>query len=123
MSGNKLVADTNIILYLLNGDHTVKEILQGKDVYISFITEIELYSFKKLDPDEKAKIDEILSSLSVIDINNNIKANTIEIRRKYPIKTPDSLIAATAIQLKAPLFSGDKDFKKIDSLNLISYKN
>jgi len=46
MSGNKLVADTNIILYLLNGDHTVKEILQGKDVYISFITEIELYSFK-----------------------------------------------------------------------------
>lgn len=68
MSGNKLVADTNIILYLLNGDNTVKERLQGKDVYISFITEIELYSFKKLDPDEKAKIDEILNSLSVIDI-------------------------------------------------------
>lgn len=123
MSGNKLVADTNIILYLLNGDNTVKEILQGKDVYISFITEIELYSFKKLDPDEKAKIDEILNSLSVIDINSNIKANTIEIRRKYPIKIPDSLIAATAIQLKIPLFSSDKDFKKIDRLNLISYKN
>lgn len=53
MNGNKLLLDTNIILYLLNGDNTLVDILQGKTPYISFITELELFSFKKNKNDRK----------------------------------------------------------------------
>lgn len=42
MSGKEILVDTNIILFLLDGSDTLEEILQGKDVYISFITELEL---------------------------------------------------------------------------------
>jgi hypothetical protein len=39
MSGKEILVDTNIILYLLNGSDTLEEVLQGKDVYIPFITD------------------------------------------------------------------------------------
>jgi len=42
MNGNKLLLDTNIILYLLDGDNTLVNILEGKIPYVSFITELEL---------------------------------------------------------------------------------
>ena len=42
MSGKEILADTNIIIYLLQGDNTLEDILQGKQLYVSFITELEL---------------------------------------------------------------------------------
>ena len=42
MNGDNILIDTNIALYLLNGDRVVAEILDGKNVYVSFITELEL---------------------------------------------------------------------------------
>ena len=45
MSGNKLVLDTNIVLYLLAGDKTVAEFLQDKQGYVSVITELELIGY------------------------------------------------------------------------------
>ena len=42
MSGNSLLVDTNIALYLLAGDERVAELLHGRDLFLSFITELEL---------------------------------------------------------------------------------
>lgn len=47
MNGNKVFVDTNIILYLLGGDSTIAELLNGKQIYISFITQLELLSYSK----------------------------------------------------------------------------
>lgn len=122
MNGNKLLLDTNIILYLLNGDETLVEILNGKKPYISFITELELYSFKKLNSTDKAKIDGLLSQCTIIDINAGIKLSTINIRKKYGIKLPDSIIAGTSLYLGTPLLSSDNVFNKIENLNLVFYQ-
>ncbi|UZO82087.1 type II toxin-antitoxin system VapC family toxin [Aquimarina sp. ERC-38] len=122
MSGNKLLLDTNIILYLLRGDTTLVNILEGKQVYISFVTELELYSFKELNAADRSKIDAILEACSIIDINAGVKAKTIEVRRLYKIKLPDSIIAGTALYFKMPLITADKDFEKIEELNLLNYE-
>jgi len=42
MIGNKLFVDTNILIYLLNGDKEITQILEGKQLVISIITELEL---------------------------------------------------------------------------------
>lgn len=34
MNGNKLFLDSNIILYLLNGDETLAELLNGRQLYL-----------------------------------------------------------------------------------------
>jgi len=49
MNGSRLLLDTNIILYLLDGDETLRDILEGRQVYVSFVTELELYGFKQLN--------------------------------------------------------------------------
>ena len=122
MSGSKLLLDTNILLYLLAGDQTLVDILQGKNIYISFITELELLSFKNLDPSDKEEIEELLSQCIIVDINSGIKKDTIQIRQAYGLKLPDAIIAATSQYLDIPLLSADKAFGKVHSLSLVHYE-
>jgi len=120
MSGKEILVDTNILLYLLNGSDTLEEILQGKDVYISFITELELTG-KKISDNEDAKITQLLNDCSVIALNNSIKAKYKEIRSKYKLKLADAVIAATSIVYDMPLITADKQFKTIKELTLVTY--
>ena len=56
MNGNSIVLDTNIILYLLNGNVQLSDILIGMDLNISIISEIELLGYGGLSSEEKSKI-------------------------------------------------------------------
>ena len=122
MNGNKFLLDTNIILYLLNGEETLVGILEGKRPFISFITELELYGFRKLNEADKTKIDSVLAQCTIIDINAGIKLSTINIRREYKIKLPDSIIAGTSLYLGIPLVTADNGFNKIENLDLVYYQ-
>ena len=42
MNGTKIVLDTNIILYLLDGNKELAVILNEMEIFVSIITEIEL---------------------------------------------------------------------------------
>jgi predicted nucleic acid-binding protein len=48
MNGSRIFVDTNILLYFLNGDPEVIDMISDKEIFISFITELELLSFPKL---------------------------------------------------------------------------
>ena len=122
MSGNKLFVDTNIFLYLLEGDKTVADVLSGNQIYISFITELELLSFHKLSSTEEIRIKQLIKDVTVIDINNEIKQNAIEIRKENQIKLPDAIILASARFLGLTLFSADKQLNKVKDINLILYE-
>ena len=122
MNGNKLFLDTNIILYLLQGDETVSELLNKKQFYISFITQLELLSFPGLNKKDISIFERLLSECVIIDINSEIKTTTINLRRKFKLKLPDCIIAATSLYLDLPLITANDDFKKIDHLNLLFYK-
>lgn len=123
MSGNRFLVDTNIILYLLEGKEEVAEILDGTNIYISFITELELLGFKGITKSEKEVIKNVLENFIVVDINNEIKENTILIRSELNLKLPDSIIAATAMFLNLTLFSADKEFRKVNNLSLLLFEN
>ena len=122
MSGNSLLIDTNIALYLLNGDETIAELLKGIDVYISFISELELLGFQDLRQEERPLIDEFLSNCIIVELNQSIKQLTIELKRNYKIKLPDAIIAATSKYMNIPLISADKGFEKISELQFIKYE-
>ena len=86
MNGSNILVDTNIILYLLGGDKTIIPLLQNKKIFISFITELELLSFKKLSENEEKIIKSFLMECTIFDINPEIKKSAIYLRRKYSIK-------------------------------------
>lgn len=123
MSGNSLFLDTNIILYLLNGDETLAELLDEKQLYISVITELELLAYKGITTEEDIIIKDFVSQCKTININSYIKQETIRIRKTFNMKLPDSIIIATAIYLDLPIITSDIEFKKVEELTLILYEN
>jgi predicted nucleic acid-binding protein len=122
MNGKEILVDTNIFLYLLKGNDTLEEMLQGKSIYISFITELELIGFKDMTAKEEKQIEELLSECKVVSISDSIKEKYIEVRRKCRLKLADAVIAATAIVSDIPLITSDKQFKTIKELKLITYE-
>jgi predicted nucleic acid-binding protein len=123
MRGNSFLLDTNIILYLLDGKSELAEILDGTIVYISFVSELELLTYKGLTGSERKKISLLLNEFVIVDINSEIKLKTIDIRSESNLKLPDSIIAATAAYLNITLFTADKDFSKVKNLDLILYES
>ncbi|HZL09031.1 MAG TPA: type II toxin-antitoxin system VapC family toxin [Prolixibacteraceae bacterium] len=122
MSGNNILLDTNIVLYLLNGEETLIPLLEEKNLFLSFITQLELLGNRNIKPNDILKIKQFISECTIIDITTEIKEFTISIRQKYSIKLPDSIIMATSLWLNMPLITADHDFKKIDIADLIYFK-
>lgn len=122
MNGNKFLLDTNIILYLLQGDTTLSELLYEKHLYISIITEMELLCYKGIKQKEEQSIREFINQCKTVNISEDIKEATITVRKRYSTKLPDSIIIATALYLDMPLITADTDFNKISELDLIHYK-
>lgn len=114
--------DTNIFLYLISGDNTVANFLNDKTVYLSFITELELFGFKELNVDEKNSINSFLADTTIIDINSSIKNLVIELRKSSKIKLPDAIIAASAQFLNMPLMTADAQISKLKEVNVLFYE-
>lgn len=122
MSGNSIFLDTNILLYLLNGDETISVLLKDRNIVISFISEMELLSFKNLSVKEEKIIQELISNCSVVSIDEEIKTRAIQIKKIYNLKLPDAIVAATSLIMNQPILTADKDFKKVKDLNLVFYE-
>jgi predicted nucleic acid-binding protein len=122
MNGNKLFLDTNIIVYFLEGDDTLASFLHGRTIYISFITQLELLSHGRITTDEEEKIEQFLSNCIVTDINPVIKKEAIRLRKRYRLKLPDSIVMATSLYHDLPLVTSDKEFNKIEELQVIYYE-
>ncbi|MEO5909849.1 MAG: type II toxin-antitoxin system VapC family toxin [Pelobium sp.] len=122
MNGSNIFVDTNILLYLISGDETITNLLDGKSIFISFITELELLSFKELSEEEENKIIDLLSNISIIDINPEIKRIVIKLKKNYKIKLPDLIIASTAYFLNQPFITADKQLNQISELNILNYQ-
>ncbi len=81
MNGNKIFVDTNILIYFLQGDKDVIEIISDKEIVISFITKLELLSIPKISDKSRKLIKELIRTCIIIDINPEIKDLTIEFRK------------------------------------------
>jgi hypothetical protein len=121
MNGNRFLLDTNIIIYILNGDKIIADYLSQKILYTSIICEIELFGSKSLTPKEEKQIKSFLHEFTIISIDQPIKDLAILFRKQYSLKIPDSIIAATAVSLEIPLVTSDKGFKSITELQIDLY--
>ena len=79
-----------------------------------------MFSFPQLKQNEKIEIEKLLKYFSIYNITNEIKTKTIEIRKTYSIKLPDSIICATAMVNNLTLVTNDKQLDKIDNLQIIT---
>lgn len=113
--------DTNIVLYLLNGNDDLNTFLDNQYLIISIITEMELLSFASFSKQELSSLKNFVNQLEVIPLNEKVKDIAVAIRQKYKLKLPDSIVAATSIALDIPLITADKQFRVIKDLQLLIY--
>jgi predicted nucleic acid-binding protein len=110
-----IVLDTNIALYHLGG--RLATALPEGSYHISIITEMELFSYPNLSEAEERQIQNFLSQLLIINIDEPIKTMAIALRKQHRLKLPDAIVAATAQSLNALLLSNDAKLSNITTLN------
>ena len=119
MSGISIVSDTNPLIYLLNGNLEAAKYLDEKQVWVSVISELELFGKKGLSDFEIDEINHLLDSCFIAEINPQIKQITKNLMQEVSVKLPDAIVAATSIYLDLPLLTADVEFEKINGLKLI----
>lgn len=123
MSGSRLLLDTNVALYLLRGDRSAADAIQGQDVHISFITRMELLSKPGMTKAEIRQVEAFLEEWPMVEMNRTIMDQAIILRREHRLKLPDAIIGATAIYSGLLLLTADRDFGKLkDELALLIYE-
>src|SRR5260221_11925471 len=122
MNRQGVIVNTNILISLLRGHRTAAGVLVDKKLFISFISEIELQSFRKASAQEQKLIDNILNDSRVIHSNSSIVQIAISFLKEEGLKLPDAIIAATAAHLRVPLIIADKRILNIKTFEVLEYQ-
>jgi predicted nucleic acid-binding protein len=116
--------DTNAIIYYLKGEAAAVSVLEpifSQDValYVSAITELELFSSTALTDADMSAISQLLTSVVIIPVDSRVARVAGHLRRAYRAKTADSAIAATALLTHTTLLTRNtQDFQRIPTLSL-----
>jgi len=83
---DSLLVDTNIIIYALQGVSHVNKLLEKRRIYVSFITDIELYSWPGLNDKDNQLIEDFLNSCRIVEYSSHLKQQVIDVRKKFKLK-------------------------------------
>ncbi|MCB1191270.1 MAG: type II toxin-antitoxin system VapC family toxin [Leptospiraceae bacterium] len=121
---DQYLIDTNILIYYLNDmipeNHVEKvESILRESFNISTITKIELLGWKKIPEEDINRITQFIQPAKIFYIDNQIESKSIELKQNNNLKTPDTIIAATALMYNFTLVTrNEDDFKKIKELKV-----
>lgn len=123
MNGSKILIDTNIAILLFQGDSDLGKLLQDTEVYLSFLSELELRACSDISEDEQRWVEMFLAECTIVDADSAIKELTIYIQRQYNLKLTHAVVAATAMFLSTPLLSTDKQFEIVKEQVFVRYQS
>ena len=87
---------------------------------ISVITQIEALSWVCGDKNKEAVVEAFIEDSNILPLSYDVVSECIKIRRNRKIKTPDAIIAATAIMHNLTLITSDSDFSNIQGLKILN---
>lgn len=94
---------------------------EGIPTYHFSRNRIELLCWTSENQQELKLLEEFVSDCYIFELDQEIKKETINIRRGFKVKLPDAIIGATSRINKLTLLTRNvKDFERIDSLKIIN---
>jgi len=128
MTGNSIVADTNIFIELMKGDTAIAKKLESfNEVYLSPVVLVELYFGAYRSANPKKHLNKISIAIQktkplIIDAATSEIFVAIKLAlfaKGRPIPENDIWIAASALQHQLPLYTNDNHFADIDGIILV----
>ena len=117
----RYVLDTNTLIKVLSGELSIQNITEGFSVYfiVPGIVYMELLS-KEMSADNLQSIQKYLNKFEVAEAGLHEYIVAADLRRTYKsLKTPDAIIAATAMTHQATLLTGDELLLKIKEVSVV----
>jgi predicted nucleic acid-binding protein len=118
--------DTNVVIDAFAGrSEAVKVIRSARGAALewigySAITRLEVLGFPELADADEAGLRQLLAQFSEAPVMAPVIEKAIEIRRSVRIKTPDAIIAATALIYGASLVTRNaRDFSLVTELAIV----
>lgn len=120
----RYLIDSNIWLYASSDEQQVVKFLdEAEDAEwagYSAITRLEIFGFPDLKPEHEAKLNDLLKCFSEAPVGSDVIDKAIEIRKGKRVRSPDAIIAATALLMAAKLVTRNTDdFKGIKGLEVM----
>ena len=121
--GQEFLIDTNTVIDYLGSRLPEKGLSFMDNIMpeISVITRIELLGWFQAPSDELQKLNSFVEEALIFALDEHVILKTIELRQGYRLKTPDAIIAATALINNISLITRNTaDFKNIEGLVVIN---
>jgi len=120
--------DTNVITDYFSGAFSAKAMFFLADVIdkvpnLSVITKIEALSWRNPSIAKEKILQNFIRNANIIALLDSIVNECIQIRRDCKAKTPDAIIAATAIVYNFTLITSDSGFNRIANISNLNILN
>jgi predicted nucleic acid-binding protein len=118
----KYLMDTNVIIDNFGNKlpANAKAFLNGLDITISAVTQIEILGWFNATKQQLKPLYEFMELVTILPINEDVIEKTIAVRQTKKIALGDAIIAATALVYDLVLISRNiSDFKNIEGLQVI----
>ncbi len=129
MTGSSVLLDTNIVIDFFKGDNKTVNILENTDnIFIATAVLAELYLGAYRSANKQKHLEQIkgfLNHCTVLSADSGTAENyaivkTLLFQKGKPIPENDIWIAATSLQHNLPLFTRDKHFEEVDTINILA---
>jgi predicted nucleic acid-binding protein len=109
-----LLVDTDVFIDHLRGAHALRP--AGDSVHYSVVTRAELFAGAA---EQEETVGRLLAPFHELDIDRTVAETAGRIRRETGVRTPDALIASTALVNDLTLVTRNRrDFERVPRLRL-----
>ena len=117
-----MLLDSNILIYAANESvPEIESLATSADNAVASVTQIEVYGFTGLKPEEEAALDILFRRLTIHPLDEPVIKRAITLRQGRKMGLADAIIAATALVHGLSLVTRNvDDYKHVFGLKLIN---
>lgn len=115
--------DSNIVIYSARSEPAYADLrnwIKHPDAALSALSRLEIMGFHSLTSADARYFQTAFTALPQLPITDAILSQAITLRQQYRLKTPDAIIAATALTHGLQLLTVDSGFTRIVNLMVLN---